>query len=98
MSPFFEPDRKHPEDPALAPGDGSIFARLLEDFTFDAPKNEPPVHVFFRHREGRTELPVQKLASLGKRLSFVVAQALTDNIPVVSADAILDAYGIARIW
>jgi hypothetical protein len=70
VSPFFEPDRKHPEDPALAAGDGSIFARLLEDFTFDPPKNEPPVQVFFRHSEGRTELPVQKLAGLGKRLSF----------------------------
>jgi hypothetical protein len=70
VSPFFEPDRKHPEDPALGPGDGSIFAKLLEDFTFEAPKGEPPVQIFFRQSEGRTELPVQKLASLANRLAF----------------------------
>lgn len=70
VSPFFEPDRKHPEDPPLGPSDGSIFARLLEDFTFEPPKDEPPVQVFFRQSEGRTELPVRKLASLGKRLAF----------------------------
>ena len=70
VSPFFEPDRTHPEDPALGPGDGSIFARLLEDFTFEPPKGELPVQVFFRHSEGRTELPVRKLASLANRLAF----------------------------
>jgi len=70
VSPFFEPDRMHPEDPALGPGDASIFARLLGDFTFEPPKDEPPVQVFFRQSDGRTELPVQKLASLGKRLAF----------------------------
>jgi PIN domain nuclease of toxin-antitoxin system len=29
---------------------------------------------------------------------LLVAQALVDNVPVVSADAILDAYGVTRIW
>jgi len=29
---------------------------------------------------------------------FLVAQALTDAIPIVTADAQLDAYGVVRIW
>lgn len=71
VSPFFEPDRKHPEDPALGPQDASIFARMLfEDFEFDAPKDEVPVRVFFRQSEGRTELPVRKLTKLGGKVAF----------------------------
>lgn len=73
VSPFFEPDRQHPEDPALGPQDDSIFARLLfEDFEFDAPKGEAPVRVFFRQSEGRTELPVRKLRKLRDRVAFFV--------------------------
>jgi Tyrosyl-DNA phosphodiesterase len=70
VSPFFEPDRKRPEDPALGADDGSIFARFFQDFTFQSPKDEPPIQVFFRQSEGRTELPVRKLAALGKQLAF----------------------------
>jgi hypothetical protein len=71
VSPFFEPDRKHPEDPALGPQDASIFARMLfEDFEFDAPKDEIPVRVFLRQSEGRTELPVRKLAKLAGTVAF----------------------------
>ncbi len=29
---------------------------------------------------------------------LLVAQSLTENIPLVSADAALDAYGIERLW
>jgi len=29
---------------------------------------------------------------------ILVAQSLTENIPLVSADAALDAYGIVRLW
>ena len=29
---------------------------------------------------------------------MLVAQSLTENIPLVSADAALDAYGIVRLW
>jgi PIN domain nuclease of toxin-antitoxin system len=29
---------------------------------------------------------------------LLIAQALTENIPIVSGDAIFDAYGITRIW
>jgi hypothetical protein len=71
VSPFFEPDRKHPEDPALGPQDASIFARMLfEDVEFDAPKGEAAVRVFFRQSEGRTELPIRKLTKLGGKVAF----------------------------
>lgn len=70
VSPFFEPDRRHPEDPALGPQDASIFARmLLEDFEFDA-LSESSVQVFFRQSEGRTELPVRKLRKFKDRIAF----------------------------
>lgn len=29
---------------------------------------------------------------------MLVAQAMAENLPIVSADTIFDAYGIARIW
>ena len=29
---------------------------------------------------------------------MLVAQSLTENIPLVSADAALDAYGVTRLW
>jgi hypothetical protein len=71
VSPFFEPDRRHPEDPALGPEDASIFARMLyEDFQFDAPKEETPVRVFFRQSGGRTELPVRKLRKVANKVAF----------------------------
>jgi hypothetical protein len=71
VSPFFEPDRLHREDPALGPQDASIFARMLfEDFEFESSKDERPVHVFFRQSEGRTELPVRKLTKLRDKIAF----------------------------
>lgn len=71
VSPFFEPDRRRPEDPALGPQDASIFARFLtEDFEFDPPQNELPTRVLFRQSEGRTELPVHKLSSFQDKVAF----------------------------
>ena len=29
---------------------------------------------------------------------LIVSQCLTDDLPVISADAILDMYGVRRIW
>lgn len=29
---------------------------------------------------------------------MLVAQALTENLPLASADALLDAYGVQRLW
>jgi PIN domain nuclease of toxin-antitoxin system len=29
---------------------------------------------------------------------LLIAQALTEQIPVISSDSALDAYGVARLW
>ena len=29
---------------------------------------------------------------------LLIAQALTENIPIVSADVVFDAYGVTRLW
>ena len=29
---------------------------------------------------------------------LLIAQALTENVPLVSSDAIVDAYGVTRLW
>ena len=70
VSPFFEPDRIHPEDPALEPEDTSIFAKMFDDFEFEALKDEAPVRVFFRQSESHTELPLRRLAEFGKKITF----------------------------
>jgi hypothetical protein len=44
---------------------------LLQDFEFDSPKDQPPVRVFFRQSEGRTELPVRKLTKLKNKIAFL---------------------------
>ena len=78
VSPFFELDRIHPEDPALKSEDASIFAKMFDDFEFEAPKDEAPVRVFFRQSEGHTELPVRRLAEFGKKIAFF-AQVETEQ-------------------
>jgi len=29
---------------------------------------------------------------------LIIAQSITENIPVISSDAVLNAYGITRVW
>lgn len=29
---------------------------------------------------------------------MLIAQSLTDGMPILSADAVFDAYGISRLW
>lgn len=64
VSPFFEADRERPEDPTGDAEDGSIFGRLVKDFTFGEEKEGASIRVFFRANEGRTELPVRKIRTL----------------------------------
>jgi len=40
--------------------------------------------LFFHHRD-----PFDRL---------LIAQALSENIPIISTDAIFDAYGVQRVW
>ena len=50
----------------------------------------------------RLRLPratVPKYGEHGKRnIGPVIAQALAEGIPIVSADTSLDAYGVQRLW
>ena len=61
LSPFFEPNGETSEDPPDQTADEGIFASLFKDLTFQPPKGEKPVSVFFQQSEGGTQLPVDKL-------------------------------------
>ena len=41
---------------------------------------------------------VDELAAQEPFDRLLVAQALTENIPILSVDAKLDAYGVTRLW
>ena len=70
-----------------------------------------PVDVFYEDRMQRSSialLPIT-LAHIARvsTLPFhhrdpfdrmLIAQSLTDNIPIISADAAFDAYGVERLW
>jgi hypothetical protein len=60
LSPFFEPNANQPEDPA-GEAEVGIFERMFKDLTFELPKGEKPVSVFFQQSEGKTLLPIDKL-------------------------------------
>ena len=47
------------------------------------------------HAEGQTGLPFHHRDPFDRLLA---AQALVEGIPVVSADAVFDQYGVNRIW
>ncbi len=70
-----------------------------------------PVDIFFSermHQNGFIMLPISLAhAARVSTLPFhhrdpfdrlLVAQSLTENMPQVSADATLDAYGVIRLW
>lgn len=64
VSPFFEPDLKAGgDDPPSEELDGSLFARLFEDFRFEPPHGEKPVSIYFQHASGDTLLPLTKLSA-----------------------------------
>lgn len=48
-----------------------------------------------RHTQLLTSLPLHHRDPFDRML---VAQALVENLPIVSSDVALDAYGIQRIW
>jgi PIN domain nuclease of toxin-antitoxin system len=47
------------------------------------------------HDERMTSLPFHHRDPFDRLL---VAQALTDGIPLISCDALFDAYGVTRVW
>jgi hypothetical protein len=78
VSPFFEPNIVQPEDP-VAEADIGIFERMLKDLTFEPPKGEKPVSVFFQQSEGKTLLPVDKLSRWKKEIELFQRLSTTDE-------------------
>lgn len=79
VSPFYEPDRDHPEDPQSDPADDSAFVRLLGDLKLDEAA-EPPVTVYFRHVRGKTELPLNKAKQLTKQIAFHAQREIENRL------------------
>jgi PIN domain nuclease of toxin-antitoxin system len=64
---------------------GQIESRALADLLPIAPAHvKRLMHMEMHHRD-----PFDRM---------LVAQALAENLPLVSADASLDAYGVRRFW
>jgi len=80
ISPFFEPNSETGEDPADQEDDG-IFARLFKDLTFEPPKGEKPVSIFFQQSGGVTRLPVTKLATWKHQLDLRQRLSTTTDEP-----------------
>ena len=53
------------------------------------------LHIQHKHTAVLTTLPFHHKDPFDRLL---VAQAKVENIPIVSNDAVLDAYGITRLW
>ena len=78
VSPFFEPNDDKPEDPATEP-DAGIFEQMFEDLAFEPPKGEKPVSVFFQQSEGKTLLPINKLARWSDSIALHQRLATSDE-------------------
>ena len=70
--------------------------RIAESFA-SALGNESfePLALTARQASGVGELPWHHRDPFDR---LIVSQCLTDDLPVISADAILDMYGVRRIW
>jgi hypothetical protein len=79
VSPFFEPNIVQPEDP-VAEADVGVFERMLKDLTFEPPKGEKPVSVFFQQSEGKTLLPIDKLSQWKKEIDLFQRLSTTDDL------------------
>lgn len=66
-----------------------LFTSVLHRFSIDCLPIRPP------HLVAVASLPEHHRDPFDRLL---VAQALTEGIPIVSADAAMDAYGVRRIW
>lgn len=53
------------------------------------------LHIEPRHTAMLTNMPFHHKDPFDRLL---VAQAMTENIPIVSADSQLDSYGVQRLW
>lgn len=78
VSPFFEPNADTPEDP-VAEADAGIFERMFDDLTFEPPKGERPVSVFFQQAEGKTLLPIDKVARWSDSIALHQRMVTSDD-------------------
>ena len=53
------------------------------------------LNIQFRHLVKTTELPLHHRDPFDRLL---VAQALVEQLPIISADSAFDAYGVTRLW
>jgi len=84
------------EKSGLSPRYTRIFA-LSEGVNIILPAGPhgPGLHIEPRHTARLTALPFHHKDPFDRLL---VAQAAVENIPIISNDATLDAYGIVRLW
>jgi len=71
-------------------------AGLVQDFTADLARLEIEILVVTAHHGIRAGLLPGPHRDPFDRM--LIAQALTENIPIVSNDRALDAYGVLRLW
>ena len=83
---------------AIKVGQGKItlslpYRQWLETAIIDLGLSILPITVEYADRQAR--LPTHHKDPFDR---MMVAQALVDGIPVVTADSAFDAYGVTRIW
>ena len=73
------------------------FAQPYEDFWRNAidANGFQILHILPRHTALLTTMPYHHRDPFDR---LIIAQALTEGMSVVSADSIIDAYSVARIW
>ena len=69
------------------------YRRWIDQALADLKLNLLPITL--DHTERQTALPYHHRDPFDRLLA---AQALTDGLPLISVDAIFDAYGLQRIW
>jgi hypothetical protein len=97
VSPFFEPNTVQPEDP-IAELEVGIFERMFKDLTFEPPKGEKAVCVFFQQSEGKTLLPVDRLSRWNKNIELHQRLSTTDELRPLHGKLLLieGAKGVRR--
>jgi PIN domain nuclease of toxin-antitoxin system len=83
---------------AIKVGRGKLqLQTTLEQLLVDVPKQLllETLQIVPRHLVAVAQLPEHHKDPFDRLL---VAQAQAENLPLLSADAVLDAYGIQRIW
>lgn len=104
--------RRHIEDPgnyielspasyweiAIKVGLGKYVLPLPLDAFIDqqiAPNAIDILHILPRHVAVLTSLPKHHKDPFDR---LIVAQAMAEQIPIISVDPIIDSYGVARVW